>query len=321
MRVLREEVVDAETEADLYFALVKVSNARRDHHLTVEPVEGGLRRPAPRAGQAPIRVLPDYSDLARPGFFIASIDHTAAGHEAGSIAPGDRIVSINDRTVPDYVQAFTPWVVHSSTRGLYWDMARDLPLRPANVPPSMYEDTLRLVLERNGERREILLPYVDDPDLQLPQPEELLYPGFTRVMERLDFNVFLPDDGRRVVLLQWLDFEDELIQDVIDLMAYAEQEGLLDRALIIDVTDSSGGSRGAYAIQRLVSRPFKTTFGNIRLSDAGIDMVDSWVGVKVIDGERKKRFESSIAITHDFRRAAQPQVPLGVLLKRDHRGR
>jgi hypothetical protein len=42
---------------------------------------------------------------------------------------------------------------------------------------------------------------------------------------------------------------------------------LLDHAMIMDVTRSRGGSLGAYAMQRVQPRPFKTTFGNLRISD------------------------------------------------------
>lgn len=276
MRGLRSEVMDAEKEADLYYALVKLSNARRDHHLTVTPADAGLRPPQVPDVGAPIRVLPDYSNLENPSFFVAAI-----GGEDGTgdprPTPGDLIVAVNGRPIREYIETFTPWVVHSSIHGLYWDIARDLPLRRANVPPSLYEETLSLELERpSGERYMVALPYIEEPEMNVPQAEEPLYPGFTTVMERLDFNVLLPDDGRPLVLLQWLDFEYELIQDVIDLMEFAEREGLLEHKLVIDVTDSGGGSRGAYAIQRLVGRPFRTTFGNIRLSDAGEGFIRRW---------------------------------------------
>ena len=276
MRSLRSDVVDAETEADLYYALVKLSNARRDHHLTVTSAEAGLRPPQVPDVAAPIRVLPDYSNLENPSFFVAAI-----GGEDGTGAPrptpGDLIVAVNGRPILEYVATFTPWVVHSSIHGLYWDIARDLPLRRANVPPSLYEETLSLELERpSGERYMVALPYIDQAEMDVPQAEEPLYPGFTTVMERLNFNVLLPEDGRPLVLLQWFDFEYELIQDVIDLMEFAEREGLLKHKLVIDVTDSGGGSRGAYAIQRLVDRPFRTTFGNIRLSDAGEEFIRRW---------------------------------------------
>ena len=286
MRALRDRFVEAATEADLYFALVELSNARRDHHLSVTPVDAGLRPPQIPNLQAPIRVLPDYSDLDNPSFFIAATNLEASDVDGPAPTPGDLIVSVNGRTISEYVDTFTPWVVHSSTHGLYWDMARDLPLRRNDVPPPLYAPDLRLELENAaGQRYAVSLPYLDAesllvPSARVPATEEPLYPGFTTALERFDFNVLLPDDGREVVLLQWLDFEDELIQDVIDLMDFAAREGLLGHTLVIDVTDSSGGSRGAYAIQRLVDQPFRTTFGNLRLSDGAESFIRRWAAAE-----------------------------------------
>jgi hypothetical protein len=50
-------------------------------------------------------------------------------------------------------------------------------------------------------------------------------------------------------------------------MAWAEHEGALSHDLIFDGTVSRGGGRGVYAIQRLSPKPFKLTFGNLRISD------------------------------------------------------
>ncbi len=41
MRRYRDELLDADTDEKLYYALVKISNARKDRHLTVGLVEGG----------------------------------------------------------------------------------------------------------------------------------------------------------------------------------------------------------------------------------------------------------------------------------------
>ena len=99
------------------------------------------------------------------------------------------------------------------------------------------------------------------------------YPGFNEVMSRENFKVLL-DRNRRIVLLQWSDFEDSLTEDIPALMKYAEQEQILDYDMVIDVTYSSGGSGGAYAIRRLVDQPFRTTFGNVRLSDLGKEVIE-----------------------------------------------
>ena len=138
---------------------------------------------------------------------------------------------------------------------------------------SLYSERLYFSLERpSGQRYDVALPYGDDcpsfPQiLRLTDP----YTGFVEVMERENFNVLL-DRSRKIILLRWRDFEMDdlaLVNDVNDMMEYAEKEQILDWDMVIDVTYSSGGSGGAFAIQRLVDKPFRTTFGNVRLSDLG----------------------------------------------------
>jgi hypothetical protein len=58
------------------------------------------------------------------------------------------------------------------------------------------------------------------------------------------------------------------------LMKYAKEHQLLDYAVIWDGTLSRGGSKGAYAVQRLSPEPFKTTFGNLRISDITRAFID-----------------------------------------------
>ncbi len=264
MRRLREEFVGARTEAELWWALVKLSNARRDRHLSVRPAEGGLAAPGAPALAAPILVLADFADLDRPSFFDAE--------------SGDRIVEVNGRTIPEYVAAFRPWIRHSSRHGLYWWMARELPRIVPGVPPELYRETLDLALEDDaGERYERSLAYGDcATHCRELRPE---YPGFEPLLERENFHVLRSaDDG--VVLLRWLDFEFSLIKDVMDLMELAETDELLDHDLVIDVRGSSGGSHGAYAIQRLVNEPFRTTFGNVRISDAGEALIERFAAME-----------------------------------------
>ena len=274
MKALRSEFLAVETEEDLFYALVKLSNARRDRHLRVNPVEGGLSVPETPDLAAPVLVLPDFSDLNDPRFFVAR-----AGMDLPSPEPGDLIVAVNGRTTPEYVAEFTRWIRHSTRYGLYWHMARELPLMAPGVPPDLYREALDLTLEdAAGDRYDVSLPYGDrDTHAVLPEPE---YEGFEPVMERENFHVHVHEE-EPVVLLEWLDFERSLIGDVMDLMELAEREELLDHDLILDVRGSSGGSFGAYAIQRLVSRPFRTTFGNVRISDAGEALIERFQNLEV----------------------------------------
>ena len=274
MRKLRSEFIEARTENDLYYALSKLSNARRDTHLRVESVAEGLAPPR-RAScvGAPVHVLPDLSDVNNPTFFVA---RNAQGRTSPTV--GDVLVSVNGRSMAEYVDEFTPWIRHSTLAGLYWRMADNLTQMRWNVPPHLYSAQLDLTLERpNGQRYDASLPYSYGC---FPADSSHSTAGFDRVMERVNFNV-LVDHNRRIVLLDWRDFErDDLIQDIPALMQYAQQEQILDYDMIIDVSWSSGGSGGAYAIQRLVDEPFRVTFGNVRLSDLGRRLVEYFAGLE-----------------------------------------
>ena len=266
MKKLRSEFVASRTGTDLYYALSKLSNARRDRHLRVGPVDGGLLAPDRECVSAPIHVLPDLSDIHNPTFFIARLTQ-------GRTSPkvGDVIVGVNGRSMAEYMDEFTPWIRHSTLHGLYWRMAYGMPKQIPTTPPRLYSSRLDLTLEdSSGQQYDVSLPY-NYGCYSLNSRHSTA--GFVEVMQRENFNVWL-DRSRQVVLLQWLDFEYSLIQDIVDLMKYAEREQILDYDMIIDVSWSSGGSRGAYAMQRLVDEPFRVTFGNVRLSDLGKERVE-----------------------------------------------
>ena len=130
----------------------------------------------------------------------------------------------------EYMDEFTPWIRHSSLPGLYWLMAYELPKQVSTVPQSLYSERLNLTLERpSGQRYNVSLLYHDGCDYFTPFSSTS---GFVEVMRRENFNVLL-DRNRQIVLLQWLDFEYSLIQDIVDLMEYAEREQLLDYDMII----------------------------------------------------------------------------------------
>ncbi len=323
MQAVRNAVVNAETEEELYYALTLLSNARRDSHLYLTPVADGLTGPRLPEVHAPIQVRPDYSDMAAPGFFVSGVDRTALAASrlpgADRVAIGDVIISVNGRLIPDFVETFRAWTRHSALQGLYWRLARDVPIRAPATAPWMYRETLDLELEdAAGRRYQASLPYLEPDAVSLELGEAELYPGFSVVMERFNFNVLRPDDGRPIVLLQWLDFEYELIQDIVDLMEYAEAQGLLGHMMVIDVTASSGGSRGAYAIQRLVDKPFRTTFGNLRISDAAVDMVKAWATEPDRDVPEIFGLNESRSWLHEWARTnAREDIEAGLEYTRD----
>jgi len=278
MAALRDEVVDADSDEALFYALLRLSNARKDRHLSVALVPGGLtledeaglpawgREDPPDRKTAPIRVLPDYGD-GQPAYFVADV---AQGVEFSGEAPvlGDRIISVNGMSMKAIEEAGMGYIRHSSMVGFRWKLAETISLNTALFPPDFRGEMLVLELERaDGSMVSATLPYLEEEGLEWTGWAEPTYPGFTLQWSTPTYDLYLPDDGRRVILLQWHGFESSLIEDVDRLMDFAQAEGLLNRAVLFDATRSGGGSLGAYAVQRIQPRPFKTTFGTLQISD------------------------------------------------------
>ena len=294
MRSLRDEVVAADTETALYYALARLSHARRDRHLDLILVPGGLALadsagldvsggPDPEPGQAPVRVFPDYSDRADDAdYFVGDV---ARGAFAENGAPGDgwteglalgaRVVSVNGLPVAAWHDSATAFMRHSTRAALRWKLAEAMTLATASFPPHLRGDSLTLgTVAPGGGETLYRLPFVPPGDLVWNGTGEPAYPGLSLALTTATYDLLTPDDGRPFLVLVWRGFRDSMVADVDSLMAFAGRRGLLDHALVMDVTRSRGGSLGAYAMQRLQPRPFKTTFGNLRISDITLPFVE-----------------------------------------------
>ena len=239
MRRWRDELLDARTDQELFHALVKISNARKDRHLSVGVVPGGLAVDTTLT-HAPIRFMPDFTDLDNVTFFVSDVE----GDEAEL---GDRLIAVNGSS--SFATDLEPYVRYSTLNKLWWELAKMLPQKSeALLPARFYRDTLEL--ERSDkERYEVTLPYGDPEDLRWRGPSEPRYSAFDLAYSTTTYDLYRNFDGREA------------------LVDYAVEHDLLDHALIFDATRSRGGSKGAYAVQRLSPKSFKTTFGNLRLSD------------------------------------------------------
>ncbi len=311
MAALRSEFIAAADPTSFYYALSKLSNARRDRHLDVALVPGGLTlthdRGAPHADEsrdraplhAPIRVLPDYGTPGEVTFFVSDVAEFAVDRVGGAPMLGDKVLSVNDRTFDAYLAEAIPYHRHSSLPNLWWRMAMAFPERTALLPPSFYREVLDLELERlDGTVVRVALPYMEPDSLGWQGAADPHYPGFQLHRQTGTYDLFIPDrGGPQAVVLRWHGFRETLVPDVDSLMALAERMGLLDHAVIIDGTRSRGGSKGAYALQRFATRPFRVTFGNLRISDVtlpfiedkraevgGAGALDSGVGETMDDG-------------------------------------
>jgi hypothetical protein len=298
MAALRDEVAGAETEEALFYALHRMSNARRDRHLSLFLVPGGLtlahedglpvqgREDTREPWAAPVRLLPDFGDDG-PGYFIADVA-SGPGVEGALPSLGDRVVAVNGRTLAELESEAVGYIRHSSLAGFRWKLAEALPLNTALFPPGFRGELLELEVRRgDGSAASFSLPYLDPAGLQWGGWAEPRYPGFSLEWSTPTFDLYLPEDGREVVLLQWHRFSSTLIEDVDRLMTFAEAEGFLDRAVIFDATRSGGGSLGAYAVQRIQPRPFKTTFGTLQISD----IIEAFVAEREEAFERRRVYD------------------------------
>jgi hypothetical protein len=296
MESFREEVIAAETDHALFYALLKTSNARKDRHLRVRPAEGGIATPdAASIGldnypdpetavpHVPIKFAVDHSEPGAYFLFVADvadmaetadIAEVAGGRDAA--APGQKVVRVNGMPAGDYFSLVEPYHRYSTTNGFWNKLALWLPQKGLQFPPEIYRPTLDLVLENpDGSTVSASLPYVRPADLRWGGVGEPAYPGFTRAMETPTFDFYVAEDGPEAVVIQWFGFREHMIQDMDALMAYAQEHDLLDHAVIFDATRSGGGSNGAYTIQRIQPMPFKTTFGNLRISDVTLPFVEA----------------------------------------------
>lgn len=295
MRAERQAFIDADTEEALFYAISRVSAARRDRHLSVSLVPGGLELadssglevigagdvPAPRA---PVRIFPDFDQDG--GYFIGDVAVEAAGPEGPRV--GDEVVAIGGMPIDEWVAEATRTMRHSTVAGLRWKLAEIMAERSAVLDPMLRTDALELTLRSDGGERTIELDFRPEATWTWPGIGEPSYNDLEPRLSTVTYDFYV-DRDRALAVLVWTGFRETMIDDVDQLMEVAEAEELLDFALIIDVTRSGGGSRGAYALQRLQSKPFKTTFGNLRLSDVIEPFVDerraSFGNRAFLDGE------------------------------------
>lgn len=300
MERYREDLIQAETDKQMWLALWKISNARKDRHLSLGTVDGGLQVPDELTNRKdlPVRFMAGYGDPDQPVFFVSDLG-SRVDQQAEGTAPstGDRLVAINGESLEDYAGAIRPYYSYSTEEGFWWRLAENIHRTRSHVPHSRFygnKETMRLELEReDGSRYQTELPYLESGDIEWQLHEDLdhlewgryatrQYPGFSREPEfdtYETFNLYLPKNAARddVVLLQWYGFRGDLLDAMDALIDYAGEQDMLDRHVIVDATRSRGGSNGAYALARLQAERFRITFGNLMVSD----LMEDWVASRL----------------------------------------
>lgn len=266
----KDDVINARSDIELYYALQKLSAARKDRHLSISMVENGLKIPDVEKGTIPILFHPDFGEKGNYFMFVADYGK-GIGKYIDEISPdvGDKVVKVNGKDFEVYFKEAKPYLRYSTLNNLWKQFAHSLSEKDDLLPPSFYGDKIELTLEKeNGYQYELSLPYLDEDYIEWEGYHEVKYPGYKLEFIKQNYELYLPTDkSNKTILIRWLDFEEELPSDSNYLVEYAEQNNLLDHDVIVDATLSSGGSRGAYALQRMSPKPFKTTYGNLKMSD------------------------------------------------------
>jgi len=296
MLALRQEVLSASNDTELYYALQKLSAARKDRHLSIDVIEGGLELTEMKEGQAPIRFHPDFKSESY-AFFVSDLGKNANKSTKGKPPElGDMLVGVNGQSLQDYIEKAKVYTRYSTINNMLMRMAYSLSEKSYDLPPSFYEEKLTLQLKSaDGKTYTSVMDYENEVEWIRGRADKN-YAGYKKE-ESFNFDSFelyIPTDPEeKNLVLWWYGFRGDLPDASDALIAYADKNDMLDYDLIIDAVDSRGGSQGAYAIARLTSKPFKTTGGNLKLSDITDDFIAGYTRrylskKAIMDGEGRE---------------------------------
>lgn len=273
---LKEDFRNAATDLDLFRAIARLSGLRQDYHMKVTPIPGGLAVD-PMEYSSGIEFAPDFEKLDERVFCVQRVAYDVGSDPLPQI--GDVLVAINGLSPAEFDQQVGPYLLFSTTNGRAWAFARALGTQPGwwptfhNATESLdpLRDNLEFVYtlrKADGTEYEVTLPGLQADAVNWPQQPSRNFPGFNLSLSLPSFDLYRPANGQNIVAFDWKDFEkDHLTDDLSQLVAYASGNDLFGHDVIVDFTRSSGGSDGVLALQVLVGKPFKTTYGDLRISD------------------------------------------------------
>lgn len=276
MMGLEDEFVNANTDEKLFYAIKKLSAARKDRHLRVDTVSNGLSLPKINESVAPIRFFPDFSDKNKIFLFVSDFSTDISTYTKNKPSIGDQLVEINGKDISLYLKEVEQYTRHSTYENFIIRAGYDLSSKNYNLPPHFFEEDLNLTLKpKRGKSYKITLPYLKTVDWTYGSSFRN-YPGYEKVnsFNYESFELYKPvSSTSKNLILWWYGFRYDLPEAIDSLIEWADRNNTLDHNVIIDAIDSRGGSQGAYALARLTSKPFKTTGGNIKLSDITLDFI------------------------------------------------
>ena len=280
----RKSFLQANTDEDLYFEILKLSNLRRDSHLKMKPtfLESIDKK------KLPITFMVVFEGKS-PLFIVDQIAHGFAD-AFPDLRIGDELVQVGDMHFEDFIEVTKQYIPSSTNNNHYYRLAEELSTNAFNLSKvvnlnnpvftfrSIDHSTHRYTFSYHKKR-------------ELTFKELRKYKDFNLVLTADNFNTYVHKE-QQILLLEWLDFEEDLPDDVDTLMEWAVHNDKLKHHLIIDATQSSGGINSIYALRRLINKPFKIIKGNLRISDITekfIDIIDK--GALEYKAEYTKRAE------------------------------
>ena len=245
--------------------------------------------------EAPIRFAIDYSSNSFDAFVADLSLDLESLVDGETVSTGDLLLEVNGQPFEAYRRIVEPYVRYSTAAGFQWKFAELISQRVFFVPQKSYSvDITYRLLRRNGQEYSISLPYRLPDENSWQQRGAPTFGDFELISDWQTFDFYV-HQNRFVILLDWYGFREDLVKDIDALILYASENNLLGHSIIVDATRSRGGSKGAYAVQALSPKPFKTTFGNVRLSD----VIEPFVTEKRSDFEAANINDSGVSETID----------------------
>ncbi len=280
---LRDEFKEADSDIKLLRALHKLNYARKDRHLRLDATKNFMR--ADEMFRVPLRFYPDMSNEAEVFFFVANMSERAIRE---GVSRGDYLVSIDGIPIDEYIDLLSPYLRYSTRPHM---LIKEIPAYLGSKsyvfgPELLQSDQMKLQLYQPddeeiyevylnyeyGENIDWVYPSVLERDREGNQADKDYYKdlylsfGFEKVYDD-DLNCALyVNHTNKLALIEWYHFE-ETREGAQNLMLEAQNQDILDYDVIVDATHSGGGSESALLLQVLAESSFKTTFGNVRVSD------------------------------------------------------
>jgi len=305
--VYRQEFRDADTDQKLARVLLKLNNLRRDRHLRFDNyksscgITGSLTYDDSQTF-APVRFAPDFS-LDKYSYFVS--DHRLPTSSViNFVSIGDKLIKVNGIPIRDYIDLLDPYLRYSSENHMRWLAARYLRVKNELFGDELYRssDKVNYTLRKShGGEYTIRLSYGfgsnwknhEDPGLD---ERDIGYRGYVphckfvnyaNILDRPHCRLWEHNTENRIII-NWMGFNiddaaTDLEEDIAALVSEAEKRNMLDWDVILWAPFCSGGSNSPKVVQILTNRYFKTTFGNIRLSDLTKSYnfsgtkIDNWV--------------------------------------------